>query len=99
MYSCEEGEGGEALVRVRGSLDPLAARELRELIEHQTSRLVILNLSEADESDYCGLAVLLRELRGSRSVVRLSGVVARQIRMIRYFGLEPVQFGIEEAGP
>ena len=41
---------------------------------------------------------LIRELRVSRSAVRLIGLVARQIRMIRYFGLEPVQSGIEEVG-
>ena len=52
MYSCEEEEAGEALVRVRGSLDLLAARELRELIDQEPSRKVTLDLSEADESDY-----------------------------------------------
>lgn len=89
----EEGPGGEALVRIRGHLDARAARDLRAFVDAECSSDVTVDVTHAEPTDYHGLLVLVYELAECHRVVRLRGLDARQIRVLRYCGIEPVQFG------
>ena len=99
MIWCERGSNGEALVHVLGSLDSADGMRLRELIDTESTGRVTVDLKDAEENDYCGLAVLMKEARcDDRKIVRLCGLVEGQIRFLRNFGLEPAQFGIDRRG-
>lgn len=87
-----EQPDGEAVIRVRGSLDGRAIYRLRELLDAERLESVVLDLSEAEPSDYVGLVILARELEVCSAEVQLRGLGTRQVRLLRYFGFDPSQW-------
>ena len=95
MFWKEQNTGGESVVRFRGVLDAASAREVRPFLLDSESSRITLDFSQASYVDYYGLSVLLSEmLVRSEVAVQLHGFNVNQIRMLRYFGLDPAQFGL-----
>jgi hypothetical protein len=95
MFKREQGAGGEAVVRFSGVLDAASAREVRPFLMHDGPGNVTLDFSQAGTVDYYGLSVLVSEMVArSEMTVLLRGLRANQIRMLRYFGLDPARFGL-----
>jgi hypothetical protein len=95
MFKRDQSVGGEAVVRFSGVLDATSAREVRPFLMHDGPGSVTLDFSKAGAVDYYGLSVLVSEMlaRGEMTVL-LRGLRANQIRMLRYFGLDPARFGL-----
>jgi anti-sigma B factor antagonist len=84
---------GRSIVRLRGSLDFGAARELRErLIDvlHRGANPLIIDLSRVPSGDEAGLAVLIGTQRRARllgSAVLLAAPSVRVAELLRSTGL------------
>ena len=99
MFLVEQDLYGKTVVRFKGLLDAAKAREVRAFLASDNPAGVTLDFSQAGLVDYYGLSALASELLSHSEVaVFLRGLGASQIGMLRYFGLDPAQFGLNE-GP
>jgi anti-anti-sigma regulatory factor len=96
MFWRERGAGGETVVRFTGVLDATSARTIRQFLNVGPPGKVILDLGQAVDVDYYGLSVLVVEIAQSGRAVLLRGLHVNHVRMLRYFGLDPAQFGLAD---
>jgi hypothetical protein len=97
VFTRDRGAGCNEVVRFSGVLDSASAREVGPFLADAGSASVTLDFSHARAVDYYGLSVLVAEMqaRGGMTVL-LRGLRADQIRMLRYFGVDPAKFGLDE---
>jgi hypothetical protein len=95
MFWRERGAGDEIVVRFTGTLDATSAGALRQFLAEPSGKIVV-DLSQAVEIDYYGLSVLAAEIARSEWCVLLRGLHLKHIRMLRYFGLDPAKYGLDE---
>jgi len=96
MFSLERNGGGEARVEFRGILDASSAREVRSFLGGETEASVTLDFSQAIDVDYYGLSTLVAEIISAGKAVRLRGLRSQHVRMLRYFGIDPARFNLED---
>ena len=77
----------ELWVAVEGTLDPMAASELRSRLAG-TDRRVVFDFGRAREVHDLGLAVLAHGLAADGIPARFRGLSLHQERMLRYLGLD-----------
>ncbi|HET6438990.1 MAG TPA: STAS domain-containing protein [Anaeromyxobacter sp.] len=96
MFSLERNNGGETRVKFQGILDASAAREVRAFLSGETEINVTLDFSQSTDVDYYGLSTLVAEIISSEKAVRLRGLRSQHVRMLRYFGVDPARFDLED---
>ncbi len=96
MFWRERSAGGETLVRFKGVLDATSARDVRRFLVVEPGAKVVLDLGQAVAIDYYGLSVLVTEISRSGRTVSLRGLAGNHVRMLRYFGVDPAQLGLDE---
>lgn len=84
-----ETEGGRAVLRVAGVLDRPSAIAVNERLEREAAGDVVLDLTLVHEFPDLGVAVLAQALTSVHRHVRLRGLRQPQLRIFRYFGVEP----------
>lgn len=84
-------------MRFLGVLDAASAREVGPLLAGAGPGNVTLDFCHARAVDYYGLSVLVSEMQAQGGMtVLLRGLCADQIRVLRYLGLDPAKFGLDE---
>jgi anti-anti-sigma regulatory factor len=96
MFWLDQNTGGQATVRFRGNLDASTAREVKPFLSGDPSSRVTLDFSQAGNVDYYGLSALVAEVIASGRTVHIRGLRVDHLRILRYFGLDPLRFGIED---
>ena len=87
----------ERVIRFEGAFDAATARDvLSALKEMPPGECVVLDFSLARHVDYHGFVTLVGEMSRTSLCIRLRGLEHRQVRMLRYFGLDPGMFGVCE---
>jgi STAS domain-containing protein len=82
-------EAGRRVVRIFGTFDAGAARELVAEVCRDPAREVVVDVGLARGFDEVGVAALARLVRvGGGRKVTLRGLSAHQLRILRYLGLE-----------
>ena len=93
MTDVDAARGGRSIVRLRGSLDFGAAKELRERlldVLHRGANPLIIDLSRVSSGDAAGLAVLIGTQRRARllgGVVLLAAPSVPVAKLLRSSGL------------
>jgi hypothetical protein len=88
--------GSTAWYRVRGKFESSCAWDLSRRIAQEPLREMALDFSQVSDFVDYGIAVLsgaLLEVPQKR--VRLQGLRQHQLRLFKYFGVEPVEFAPE----
>jgi anti-anti-sigma regulatory factor len=99
MFTLEQGLGCKAVLRFSGALDAASALEVRPFLASAAPGNITLDFSQASSVDYYGLSVLISEMQAQGGMtVLLRGLRLNQIRMLRYFGLDPARFGLDDGG-
>jgi anti-anti-sigma regulatory factor len=96
MFWREQGKEDEVLVRFSGILDAATARGVRRYLGIDLPKKVVLDFSQSANVDYYGLSVLVSEIAACGRAVLLRGLDVGHVRMLRYFGLDPGQFGLSD---
>ena len=97
MFLRERGANGEALLRFTGYVNIGTALEVSDFLDSDLSDgEVTLDFNQVTGIDYYGLSVLVSATSRSRCAVRLQGLGTRDIRVLRYLGLEPARLGIQD---
>src|SRR5512143_3322178 len=80
-------EGGRRVLRLLGTFDGDAAREILERLRGETERDIVIDVALVREFDEVGVAALARlvECR-ERQRIALRGLSAHQLRVLRYLG-------------
>jgi anti-anti-sigma regulatory factor len=80
-------EGGRRVVRLLGTLDGEAAREILERLRGATERDIVIDVALVRGFDEVGVAALARLVEsGGRHRIALRGLSAHQLRILRYLG-------------
>jgi ABC-type transporter Mla MlaB component len=94
---CERGATGEMVVRFTYDdvLDAMTARGLAEryIREVPSGERVAVDLSQAREVDYYGLAALAHEIARTGTRVHLRGLSDRHVRILKYFDVDLAVYG------
>ena len=97
---CEREATGEMVVRFTYD-DVLDAKTARGLEGHmrrvRSGERVAVDLSQAREVDYCGLAVLADEIARTGTRVLLRGLCDRHVRILRYFDVDLADCGLAQS--
>ncbi len=80
--------GEEVVIRMEGVFDAAAAQRLSTAIETAQAEDIRVDLTDVREFHDFGIAMLARALSG-RSHVAVSGLRHHQLRLLRYFGIDP----------
>ncbi len=91
MLGCSiqtETEGVHTVIRVAGVFDRASAFELRDRLEREGSRDLVLDFSLVREFADLGVATLAHGLAGADRRLHLRGLRQHQLRIFRYFGLD-----------
>jgi anti-anti-sigma regulatory factor len=84
-----ETEGDRAVIRVAGVFDRPSAIELNERLGRERSGDVVLDFSLVREFADLGVAALAQGLAVADRRVSLRGLRRHQLRIFRYFGVDP----------
>jgi anti-anti-sigma regulatory factor len=76
-------------IRVSGCFDRGSAMELRQRIEREAAPEVVLDFSLVGEFADLAVAALAAGLAGRRCRLALRGLRTHQLRIFRYFGVDP----------
>ncbi len=80
-------EGGRRILRLLGTLDGAAARELLTHIQHEAERDIVVDVALVSGFDEVGVAALARLAEGSDGRrIALRGLSTHQLRILRYLG-------------
>jgi len=91
--------GSSAHYRVSGKFEGACAWELAGRIEKESLGEIALDFSQCDEFVDYGIAVLASALLGAHGkVVHLKGLRQHQLRLFKYFGVDPDELLHPEAG-
>lgn len=84
------------MFQVEGIFDVRSARRVSEYIEGAAARgRVRVDLTKVTQFDDFGIAVLAQTLKHARLLqVSVVGLRMHQLRLLRYFGIEPVPPGL-----
>ena len=92
-------EGGRRVLRVLGTFDGEAARDLLHRIRSEPERDLVIDVALVRDFDEVGVAALARLVEGSKDYrIALRGLSAHQMRILRYLGTGLSTVGAE-AGP
>ena len=84
-----ETEGARTVIRVAGVFDRASAFELRDRLEREVARDLVLDFSLVREFADLGVATLAHGLAGGADRrLHLRGLRQHQLRIFRYFGLD-----------
>ncbi len=83
-----ELEDGRAVIRITGVFDRASAFELRDRLEREPTRDLVLDFSLVREFADLGVATLAHGLAGGERRLLLLGLRHHQLRIFRYFGVE-----------
>ncbi len=83
-----EMEGARTVIRVAGVFDRASAFELRDRLEREVARDLVLDFSLVREFADLGVATLAHGLAGADRRLHMRGLRQHQLRMFRYFGLD-----------
>ena len=83
-----ETEDGRTVIRVVGVFDRASAFELRDRLERESSRELVLDFSLVREFADLGVATLAHGLAGADRRLHMRGLRQHQLRIFRYFGLD-----------
>jgi anti-anti-sigma regulatory factor len=98
MYRRELGTNCEVILRFTETFDAAAARDVGPSLRRVPSdQGIVLDFTQTHDVDYYGLSVLAGEISQSPAHVSLRGLSHRHVRMLRYFGLDPASFGINDS--
>jgi anti-anti-sigma regulatory factor len=88
-------EGGRRVLRLLGTFDGDAARELLSHIHREPARHLVIDVSLVRGFDEVGVATLARLVVGSSEARRIAlrGLSTHQLRILRYLGLELAEVG------
>ncbi len=79
----------EAVIRLEGVLDGVAARRLEALlVDADAGAPIRVDLTQVREFHDFGIAVLAHALTRTRARVTVRGLRQHQIRVLRYFGVD-----------
>jgi anti-anti-sigma regulatory factor len=80
-------EGGRRVLRLLGTFDGEAARDLLERLRQEPERDVVIDVALVRGFDEVGVAALARLVEGSaHHRIALRGLSAHQLRILRYLG-------------
>ena len=82
-----EPDGERVVFRVAGAFDRTAAWSLREQVEREAAREVLLDFSLVRDFSDLGVAVLAHGLTAARRRVLFRGLRQHQLRVFRYCGV------------
>jgi hypothetical protein len=98
MRERERGAAGEVVIRFTDTFDAGTARDLERVLGGMPSgECVALDFSCVHDMGYYAIAALADVISHACVRVLLRGLSRGQVRMLRYFGLDPVAFGVGEA--
>ena len=84
-----EGEGEQAVYRLSGVFDRGSAWALRQRVESDSARDVLLDFSLVRDFSDLGVAVLAHGLIGAPRRILCRGLRQHQVRIFRYCGVAP----------
>lgn len=88
MVAVVQGDAGELVIRVEGTLDHVAAvRIARCLCDLPSAAPLVIDFSRVEDLPDVGVAEVARELVG-HSGVAVRGLGRHQLRLLRYCGLQ-----------
>jgi ABC-type transporter Mla MlaB component len=96
----ERSATGELVVRFTYDdvLDAMTARGLeRYMREAPSGERVAVDLSQAREVDYYGLAALAHEIARTGRRVYLRGLCDRHVRILKYFDVDLAVYGLAQS--
>ncbi len=79
----------EVVIKLEGVFDAAAAERLSTAIETAEAEEIRVDLTRVREFHDFGIAMLARALSGRRHHVAVSGLRQHQLRLLRYFGIDP----------
>jgi anti-anti-sigma regulatory factor len=89
-------EGGRRVMRLIGTFDAEAAREVLERLRGETEREIVIDVALVREIDEVGVAALARLVAcGGRRRIALRGLSAHQLRILRTLGAGLSDVGAE----
>ena len=100
MFSREQGVGDETVLRFTGVLDSETASDVAGFLRPQPSDAparIVIHFDCHSRISYYGLVLLLKTVVQSGARVTLRGLANEHVRLVRYFGLNPGDFGITES--
>ncbi len=87
-------EGGRRVLRLLGTFDGAAARELLTHIQHEAERDIVIDVALVSGFDEVGVAALARLVESSdKRRIALRGLSTHQLRILRYLGAGLSQVG------
>ena len=87
-------EGGRRVLRLLGTFDGAAARELLTQIQLEAEREIVIDVALVSGFDEVGVAALARLAESSdERRIALRGLSTRQLRILRYLGAGLSQVG------
>jgi anti-anti-sigma regulatory factor len=96
MLACSivrEQVDDRAVIRLAGVFDRASAFELRDRLEREPARDVVLDFSLVRQFADLGVATLAHGLAGGERRLRLLGLRSHQRRIFRYFGVDVDELG------
>ncbi len=93
----EELEGERAVFRVAGTFDRSNAWALRDRVEREPRREVVLDFSLVRDFSDLGVAVLAHGLTATSHRVLFRGLRQHQLRIFRYCGVAVEELGLPDA--
>ena len=80
-------EGGRRVLRLLGSFDGEAARDLLDRLRSEPGRDIVIDVALVRDFDEVGVAALARLVEGSKHHrIALRGLSAHQLSILRYLG-------------
>ncbi|HEX9291313.1 MAG TPA: STAS domain-containing protein [Anaeromyxobacteraceae bacterium] len=92
-----EREGDRVVYRLGGVFDRASAWGLREKMERETAREVLLDFSLVRDFSDLGVAVVAHGLNGATRRVLFRGLRQHQLRIFRYCGIAVEELSAREA--
>lgn len=92
-----ESEGGRTIIRVSGVFDRGSALELRDRISREAGSGLVLDFSLVRDFADLGIATLAAGLDARGRQLALRGLRTHQLRMFRYFGVDPDALEADDA--
>jgi anti-anti-sigma regulatory factor len=97
VFELRTGTGSEQVLQLTGNFDAASAREIGSFVRALSAPdRAILDFSRSRDVDYYALAVLATDLERASARVALRGLRRREIRLLRYFGIHPADYGVAE---
>ena len=100
MTSCGIGierEGDRVVIRLTGVFDRTTAWALREWVDREPARELVIDFSQVRDFSDLGVAILAHAVSGGARRVLFRGLRQHQLRIFRYCGLAVDETSAREA--